>query len=247
DRLLADAHERGIRVVVDWVPNHTSDRHPWFVESRSSRDIAKRDWYVWVDGEPDVPPNNWHQAFDWSKPSWTWDASTRQWYLHLFLPQQPDVNWRNAELAGAMHGVLRFWLDRGVDGFRIDVAHGLVKRQGFPDVVDAVAELRVPTRFDEEATHAVIRGVRRLVDDYAHEPMLVGEVYILSTACVARYYGRGDELHLAFNFPPLYAPWDATKWRARVDRVVDELDPRDAWPTWVLSNHDNPRHRTRYG
>ena len=244
DRLLAEAHGRDIRVLIDWVPNHTSDQHPWFLEARASRDNLKRDWYVWVDGTPDRPPNNWKAAFGKGAPAWTWDEATGQWYLHLFLPEQPDLNWRNPEIVDAMHETLRFWLDRGVDGFRMDVIHALAKDPAFPDADDPWLGTE---RFDEHTTHELIRGFRRLVDSYAGERVSVGEVFILSTKKVAEYYGKGDELHLAFNFPPLFAPWDAGKWRKRIDRVVEEFDPVGAWPTWVLSNHDNPRHRSRYG
>jgi alpha-glucosidase len=243
-RLVHEAHERDLRVIIDWVPNHTSDQHPWFVEARSSRDSPKRDWYVWVDGSPDRPPNNWKAAFSTTEPAWTWDEPTGQWYLHLFLAQQPDLNWRNPEVVAAMGDTLRFWLDRGVDGFRMDVVHALVKREGFPDVDDPWLST---DRFDEPATHERIRGFRRLLDSYPGDRVSVGEVFILSTAKVAEYYGKNDELHLAFNFPPLFASWDAAKWRKRIDRVVEEFEPRGAWPTWVLSNHDNVRHRTRYG
>ncbi|MCU1451191.1 MAG: putative glycosyl hydrolase, family 13 [Acidimicrobiales bacterium] len=244
DRLVEDAHARDLRVIVDWVPNHTSDQHPWFVECRSSLESPKRDWYLWVDGTPDCPPNNWKAAFSSTEPAWTWDEVTGQWYLHLFLPAQPDLNWRNPEVVEAMHDTLRFWLDRGVDGFRMDVVHALVKKAGFPDVDDPWLST---DRFDEPATHERIRGFRRLLDSYPGDRVSVGEVFILSTAKVAEYYGDNDELHLAFNFPPLFAPWDASKWKKRIDRVVEELEPRDAWPTWVLSNHDTSRHRTRYG
>jgi alpha-glucosidase len=244
DRLVHEAHARDIRVLIDWVPNHSSDRHPWFVESRSSRENPKRDWYVWVDGTPDRPPNNWKAAFSTTDPAWTWDDATGQWYLHLFLPEQPDLNWRNPEVVAAMHDTLRFWLDRGVDGFRMDVIHALVKQPDFPDVDDPWLDTG---RLDEPATHECLRGFRRLLDSYPGDRVSVGEVFILSTAKVAEYYGDNDELHLAFNFPPLFAPWDAAKWRKRIDRTLEELDPRGAWPTWVLSNHDNPRHRSRYG
>jgi alpha-glucosidase len=246
DRLLAEAHERGIRVLIDWVPNHTSDQHPWFLESRSSRSAPKRDWYVWRDGEPERPPNNWRAAFT-GGPAWSWDAATRQWYLHLFLPEQPDLDWSNPEVVEAMHRTLRFWLERGVDGFRMDVIHCIGKDPELPDVPAELAQVPVSGMNDHARTHALIRDIRRVLEAYPGERLMVGEVYLLSTARVARYYGHGDELHLAFNFPPLYAPWEAPAWRKRLDRVVEELGPRDAWPTWVLSNHDNPRHRTRYG
>ncbi len=242
DRLLAAAHDRGMRVIIDWVPNHTSDQHPWFVESRSSRSSPKRDWYVWRD-----QPNNWRAAFGEGQSAWTNDPATGQYYLHLFLPEQPDLNWANPEVVETMHGVVRFWLDRGVDGFRVDVVHGLGKDPALPDAPPETAHLPWSGQNDHESTHAILRDLRRLVDAYPGDRVLVGEVYLLSTPRVATYYGHGDELHLAFNFPPLYAPWDAAAWREQIDTVVKELDPRRAWPTWVLSNHDNPRHRTRYG
>jgi alpha-glucosidase len=246
DRLLAEAHARGLRVLLDWVPNHTSDRHPWFRESRASRTSPKRDWYVWRDGSPDRPPNNWRAAFT-RGPAWTWDEATRQWYLHLFLPEQPDLEWRNPAVVAAMHATLRFWLERGVDGFRMDVIHCIGKDPALPDLPENVAPIPMSGLNDHPSTHALIRGLRGVLEEYPGDRVMVGEVYLLSTAQVATYYGRGDELHLAFNFPPLFAPWEASAWRKRIDRVVEELDPRDAWPTWVLSNHDNPRHRTRYG
>ena len=246
DRLVEDAHARGIKVLIDWVPNHTSDQHPWFVEARSSRESPKRDWYIWVDGTPDRPPNNWIAAFT-GESAWTWDDATEQWYLHLFLPEQPDLNWRNPAVVEAMHDTLRFWLDRGVDGFRMDVIHGIVKKDGFPELEDPTRAFADTERFDIPATHDALRAIRRLLDSYPGDRVSVGEVYILSTAIVATFYGDGDLLHLAFNFPPLYAPWEEPAWRKRVRRVVEEFDPKRAWPTWVLSNHDNPRHRTRYG
>jgi alpha-glucosidase len=244
DRLIAEAHERGIKVLLDWVPNHTSDQHPWFVESRSSRDNPKADWYWWRDATRDNPPNNWEANFV-GGPAWTFDETRQQVYLHNFLPEQPDLNWRNPEVVAAMHDTLRFWLDRGIDGFRIDVVHLLGKPESLPDMPadDLMARVNF---FDFDATHAILRDIRSLVDSYDGDRMTVGEVFLLSTKLVAKYYGDNDELHLAFNFPPLFAPWDATAWRKRIDRVVDELPP-DAWPTWVLSNHDQPRHRTRYG
>jgi alpha-glucosidase len=243
DRLLHEAHERGLQVLVDWVPNHTSDQHPWFIESRSSRGNPKRDWYVWRDGTPDTPPNNWQAAF--GGDAWTWDDATGQWYLHLFLPEQPDLNWANPEVEAAMHDTLRFWLDRGVDGFRVDVVHAVGKD---PDHLPDWPAGSNPSRDldDPPHGHEIVRRLRQLVDSYDGDRVLVGEVYLMSTPRVAAYYGAGDELHLCFNFPPLYAPWDATKWRQRIDRVVEAIEPV-GWPTWVLSNHDNPRHRTRYG
>jgi alpha-glucosidase len=248
DAMLAAAHERDLKVVIDWVPNHTSDQHPWFVESRSSPTSAKRDWYVWRDPAPDGgPPNNWRAAFIDGAPAWTLDEASGQYYLHLFLPEQPDLNWGNPDVVAAMHDTLRFWLDRGVDGFRADVIHAIGKDPALPDNPADLAEIPHSGLNDDPRTHALLRDIRRLVDSYPGDRMVVGEVFLLSTAKVATYYGQGDELHLAFNFPPLFAPWDAAVWQKRIDRVDQELGSIDAWPSWVLSNHDVVRHRTRYG
>ena len=249
DALVSEAHRRDLRVLIDLVPNHTSDQHPWFIESASSRSNAKRDWYVWRDpdpGDPDRPPNNWVAAFT-GKPAWTFHPPTGQWYLHLFLPEQPDLNWNNPEVEAAMHAVMSFWLDRGVDGFRVDVAHALGKDPALPDDPPSAAGVPHSSLNNDPRTHAILRRMRALMDSYPGERPLVGEVYLLDTSLVAEYYGQGDELNLAFNFPPLYAPWDASAWRSQIGRAEAEFGPRNAWPTWVLSNHDNPRHRTRYG
>ncbi len=247
DGLIADAHAAGLRVVIDWVPNHTSDQHPWFVDASSGRDSAHRDWYVWRDVAPGgAPPNNWVAAFDLSAPAWTLDERTGQWYLHLFEEAQPDLDWDEPGVVTAMHGVLRFWLDRGVDGFRADVIHCIGKDPDLPDDPPAVAGIPHSALNDVPVTHQRLRDIRTLVDGYPDERVVVGEVYLLSTEAVATYYGDGDELHLAFNFPPLYALWQEPAWAECIDRTVDALDPRKAWPTWVLSNHDNPRHRTRF-
>lgn len=241
DALLSEAHDRGLRVLVDYVPNHTSDRHPWFIQSRSSRINPKRDWYIWRD-----EPNNWRAALG-AGSAWTWDENTSQYYLHLFLPQQPDLNWRNPEVVEAMHGVARFWLDRGVDGFRVDVAHCIGKDPDFADDPRCGAGEPLADFNDQPYTHEVLRGLRQLVDSYPGERVLLGEVNIRSTSRVARYYGAGDELQLAFNFQLLDAPWDPVVFRMCVREIEAELSEMAAWPTWVLSNHDNERHRTRYG
>jgi alpha-glucosidase len=246
DRLLADAHRRGLRVLLDWVPNHTSDQHPWFVESRAARTSPRRDWYVWRDGTPDRPPNNWRAALG-GGPAWTWDDATAQWYLHLFLTAQPDLDWSCPHVAAAMHDTLRFWLDRGVDGFRMDVIHCIGKDPALPDLPDGMAALPVAVQHDDPRTHALVRDIRRVLEEYPGDRVMVGEVVLFSTAQVARYYGAGDGLHLAFNFLPLYAPWEAAAWKERIAEIVGTLDPLEAWPTWVLSNHDNARHRTRFG
>jgi alpha-glucosidase len=248
DRLVADAHARAIRVVLDWVPNHTSDRHPWFVESRASRTSAKRGWYVWRDPRPDgSPPNNWVSVF--GGPAWERDAASGQSYLHSFLREQPDLDWRHPELVRAMHDVLRFWLERGADGFRIDVVQRIAKHPELLDnplVPDARGYGGQRHVHDENHpdVHAMLRGIRRVLDEYP-ERMAVGEVYLFDPAEVARYYGRGDELHLAFNFSFLRSPWDAAAFRREVERF-EALCPPEGWPTWVLSNHDVPRHASRY-
>jgi alpha-glucosidase len=246
DRLLADAHARGLRVLIDWVPNHTSDQHPWFIESRTSRSSPKRSWYVWRDGTPDRPPNNWRAAFS-DVPAWTFDEKTQQWYLHCFLPEQPDLNWDEPAVEAAMHDSLRFWLDRGVDGFRMDVVHLIGKDPALPDVPPERAKIPSFAMNEHASTHARLNAIRKLVDSYDREPVMVGEVAVPWTDVVVRHYGKNDELHLCFNFPPLFAPWEAKRWRERIDRTIEAYDPADAWPGWVLSNHDNPRHRTRYG
>ena len=245
DRLLADCHARDLRVMLDWVPNHTSDRHPWFLESRSSRRSPRRDWYIWRDGIPDRPPNNWRAAF--GGPAWTWDAPTSQWYLHLFLPEQPDLNWCNPQVVAAQHDVLRFWLDRGVDGFRADVVHLIGKDETLPDQPPELAHLHLVGVHDHPSTHPLLRGIRAVLDSYPGDRAMVGEVNLGSAQLVAPYYGAGDELHLVFNFSLLQAPWNAVEWAARVSDSERALAGPEAWPVWVLSNHDEIRHRTRYG
>ena len=249
DALVDDAHRRGLRVLLDWVPNHTSSEHPWFLDARSSRRSEHRDWYVWRDpdpADPERPPNNWRRAFG-EGPAWTFDEATGQWYLHLFLPEQPDLNWANPAVVDAMEEVLDFWLARGVDGFRIDVVHGLGKPEGLPDVPAELAGIPYSALNDDPSTHAILRRIRARVDRWPQEPVLVGEVFLLDTGKVAPYYGQGDELHLAFNFAPMFSGWSASSFRRRLVEIEGELGPRGAWPTWVLSSHDRPRHRTRYG
>jgi alpha-glucosidase len=243
DRLLDEAHQRNIKVIIDWVPNHTSDQHRWFVESRSSRDNPKRNWYVWRDGSPDRPPTDWRGAFGQGS-AWTWDELTKAWYLHLFLPQQPDLNWTNPQVVEGMHGVLRFWLDRGVDGFRADVIHLIGK-----DPTSAEPpEFGPPQHLLEtdKRAHRLIGEIRALLDSYPGERMMVGEVYILDTARLVTY-SAPTLLNLAFHFPPLWSPWNAEAWRYQLDASYREFAAAGGWPTWVLSNHDVPRHRSRYG
>jgi alpha-glucosidase len=239
DALVEDAHARDLRVLLDWVPNHTSDEHPWFVESRAAGDSPKRSWYRWRDGDPAIPPNNWRAAFA-DEPAWTWDEGTEQWYLHTFLPQQPDLNWDEPEVVAAMHDVLRFWMDRGVDGFRADVVHLIGKDPALGDVTTP----DIVGYHDYEGTHALLRGIRGVLDEYPGR-MMVGEINLRETALIAPYLGDDDELHLAFDFESLYVPWDAAEWRARIAHVEAVMGER--WPTWVFSNHDQPRMRTRIG
>jgi alpha-glucosidase len=240
DLLLEHAHGRGIRVIVDWVPNHTSDRHPWFLESRSSRDNPKRDWYVWRDPAPDGgPPNNWPSTFRAVGPAWTFDEATGQYYLHSFAREQPDLNWENPEVEAAMHDVLRFWLDRGVDGFRIDVVYRLGKD---PELGDNTPELR----HDEDwpAVHDRLRRIRAVIDEY-DERVIVGEVYLLDLRRVVHYINTGDELDLAHNFVFVHLPWDAQAVRASVEEFI-ALAEEAVWPAWFLGNHDHSRPATRY-
>jgi alpha-glucosidase len=245
DRLVADCHALDLRVLLDWVPNHTSDQHPWFLDARSSRGAPHRDWYLWRGDDPNRTPNNWPARF--GGPAWTWDEHTHQWYLHTFLPEQPDLNWANAEVVEAQHDVLRFWLDRGVDGFRADVVHLIGKDPALPDLPPARAGTDIVGTHDDPRTHPLLRGIRAVLDSYPGERTMVGEVNLRSARLLAPYYGDGDELPLVFNFSLLDAPFDGGAWRARVEDAEQALASRDAWPVWVLSNHDQVRQRTRYG
>jgi alpha-glucosidase len=251
DALLAAAHERGIRVLVDYVPNHTSHRHPWFVESRGSRESARRDWYVWRDAAADGgPPNNWISMF--AGPAWEWDEATQQYYLHTFLPEQPDLNWRNPATRAAMFDVARFWLDRGVDGFRIDVAPMVMKdpqlRDNPPNRSQAdVARLGAwGTQLhlhdhNHPDMHELYRSFRQLLESYPGDRVSIGELHHPDYAVWAQYYGeRQDEIHVPFNFHLTYAPWTAAAVRAAVEGVQGVLPP-GAWASWVLGNHDQPR------
>jgi alpha-glucosidase len=247
DDLLEGAHARGIKVVVDWVPNHTSDRHPWFLESRSGRDNPKRDWYVWRDpSRGGDPPNNWRSAFEAVGSAWSFDQASGQYYLHSFTPQQPDLNWDNPEVEEAMHEVLRFWLERGVDGFRMDVIHKIAKDPELGDNHGGSRE-EAEVRHDEDwpTIHDRLRRIRSAVDRY-QDRMLVGEVHIYDLGRIIEYISSGDQLHLAHNFTFLHLPWDAAAMRASVDDF-EALSGGRAWPAWFLSNHDHSRMVTRYG
>jgi alpha-glucosidase len=253
DRLVAEAHARKIKIILDFVPNHTSERHPWFLESRASRVNPKRDWYIWRDGKPDgSPPNNWLSQF--GGPAWAREARTGQYFLHSFLPDQPDLNWRNPDVRAAMYDVLRFWLDRGVDGFRVDVIWLLIKdaalRDNPPNPNYRSTEAGIH-RFlqvysaDQPETHEVIAEMRSVLDHY-EERVLIGEIYLPIERLVT-YYGqdlRGAQL--PFNFQLLHTAWTATA----VGKLVTDYEaalPSGGWPNWVLGNHDQPRIAARVG
>lgn len=257
DKLLTAAHQRGIKVIVDWVANHTSDQHPWFQESRSSRHNPRRDWYIWRDPKPDgTLPNNWGSFF--GGPAWTFDKETGQYYLHQFLPEQPELNWRNPEVKEAMFDTLRFWLDRGVDGFRMDVI-GLIIKDGklrdnppnrnipanLPEN-DVFGRLQTVFNLDQDEVHDILKEIRQLVDSYS-ERVTIGELWGPLDRWVKYYGAKSDEIHLPFNFRLM----DEGKWNARVmQSLVDELEaalPDFAWPNYVLGNHDRIRLATRYG
>jgi alpha-glucosidase len=252
DRLVDEAHARGLKLILDFVPNHTSDRHPWFLESRSSRDNPKRDWYIWRDPRSGGPPNNWVSNF--GGPAWEWDEATGQSYYHAFLKEQPDLNWRNPAVREAMHEVLRFWLDRGVDGFRVDVIWHLVKDAEFrdnppnpgyqPNQADINKFLQVYST-DQPEVHEVVAGMRRVLDGY-DDRVLIGEIYLPIERLVA-YYGEDlSGAHLPFNFQLVQTAWNAREIAALI-REYEAALPPGGWPNWVLGNHDQPRIAARVG
>jgi alpha-glucosidase len=253
DRLVEGAHRLGIRVLLDLVPNHTSDRHPWFAESRSSRTSAKRDWYIWRDPAPGGgPPNNWLSEFGGS--AWQYDEATGQYYYHAFLAAQPDLNWRNPEVRAAMFDAMRFWFRRGIDGFRVDVIWHLIKDDLFRDnPANPEYTLASPPHHavvplyttDRPEVHDVIADMRRVADEFPGR-LLIGEIY-LPIERLMTYYGRDlSGVHLPFNFTLLSAPWNAPTL-ARLIREYEEALPDGGWPNWVLGNHDRPRIASRVG
>ncbi|MEV4469599.1 glycoside hydrolase family 13 protein [Nonomuraea sp. NPDC049504] len=237
DALTADAHAKGIRVIVDLVPNHSSDQHPWFK-------AGLRDRYIFRDA-----PNDWESIF--GGPAWT-QVEDGSWYLHLFAPEQPDLNWENPEVRAEFRDILRFWLDRGVDGFRIDVAHGMIKAAGLPDVgkkdgpqAEMLGDEQVPY-FDQDGVHDIYREWRPILDSYPGGRMAVAEAWVSSPERLARYVGP-DELHQAFNFEFMMADFHAKSFRSVIEKSLAEAELVGAPTTWVLSNHDKPRHVTRHG
>jgi alpha-glucosidase len=253
DLLVGEAHRRGLTVILDLVPNHTSERHPWFVESRASRDNAKRDWYLWRDpGSDGGPPNNWLSNFGGG--GWEWDAATAQYYFHSFLKEQPDLDWRNPAVRQAIYDVLRFWLDRGVDGFRVDVIWLLIKDDQLRDnpVNPAfrpgeASQNRLLSLYtaDRPEMQEIVAEMRDVLDAYDGR-VLIGEIYLPVERLVA-YYGKDLRgAHLPFNFQLIGAAWSA----AAIARIIAEYEaalPDGAWPNWVLGNHDNHRIASRIG
>jgi alpha-glucosidase len=248
DQLVAEAHERGIRVTIDLVPNHTSDQHPWFTAAiEAGPGSPERDRYWFSSG--DYPPNNWTSLF--GGPAWS-RLPDGDWYLHLFAPEQPDLNWGNPDVVADLERTLRFWLDRGVDGFRIDVAHGMAKPEGLPDMDISVPEgagilhdNSIDPRFDNDDVHEIHRMIRKVLDGYP-ETMAVGEIWVKDDDRFARYI-RPDELHLGFNFRLVEADFDADAVRTAIDGSLNSVTMAGSTPTWTLSNHDVVRHVTRYG
>ncbi len=252
DALLAKAHAHGIRIIIDLVPNHSSDQHPLFQSAlRASKGSPERDMYVFREGkDANTPPNNWQSVF--GGPAWT-QVEDGQWYLHLFDSSQPDFNWANPKVEQFFHDVLRFWFDRGVDGFRVDVAHSLVKDPALPDIEevsssmtgsDSAPKKEKPHPFwGQEGVHEVIRGFRKVANEYEDRAMCA-EAWILPLSKMAKWV-RPDEYHQTFNFAYLETPWDSAKLRNVVDESLREFGNVGAPSTWVLSNHDVIRHVTR--
>jgi alpha-glucosidase len=254
DRLLEAAHARSLKLILDFVPNHSSDQHPWFLESRSSRDNPKRDWYVWKDAKNDgPPPNNWESEFGGS--AWEWDEKTQQYYLHTFVREQPDLNWRNSVVVTAMHNALRFWLDRGIDGFRVDAIHFLMKDPGFPDNPPAAPDsfrakwglaLEPIYTIHQPETFQQVRLMRNVLDEY-EDRVHIGETLTEDFSELIPYYGESlDCYDIPFNFTATHTPWDPTQMRELAENYYKVIPP-GGWPNFVFGNHDRHRLATRYG
>ncbi|NNG39441.1 glycoside hydrolase family 13 protein [Flexivirga sp. ID2601S] len=258
DTLIARSHELGLRVLVDLVPNHTSDEHAWFQAAlRAAPGSAERERYIFRDGSGahgELPPNNWESVFGGA--AWTRvtepDGTPGQWYLHLFDSKQPDLNWQNPQVRSEFEDILRFWLDRGVDGFRVDVAHGLIKADGLPDwsgplnMLELSGDQTRPPMWDQDGVHEVYRDWHRVLASYPGERAMVAEAWV-QPADRAALYVRDDEFQQAFNFEFLQAPWRARDLADAIDRSYLANDAVDAPTTWVLSNHDVVRHASRLG
>jgi alpha-glucosidase len=253
DRLVAAAHARGLKVILDYVPNHTSDQHPWFIESRSSRKASRRDWYIWRDARADgSPPSNWLSEFGGS--AWTWDETTGQYYYHAYLDRQPDLNWRHPDVRRAMLDVLRFWLDRGVDGFRVDAIHHLIEDEQLQDnplnpdwragTSPARRVLRAHT-MDQPEVHDATAAMRRVADGY-DDRVLIGEAYLPLDRMMTYYGADLSGFHLPFNFHLIFTPWQPQAIASLVEAYEAAL-PEGAWPNWVLGNHDRSRVASRLG
>lgn len=254
DELVDAAHRLDIRVVLDIVPNHTSDQHPWFTDARSSTTSRYRDWYVWADPTPDgTLPNNWVSSF--GGPAWTFDTTTGQYYLHNHLREQPDLNWWNDDVRDAFDAILRFWFDRNVDGFRIDVCNVIIKDAELRDNPPATKDDPLDAQLfgqrsvynaNRPEVHDVLRRWRRIADSYDPPRVLLGETPVDDFADLGRYYGTNlDELQLAFNFPFINAPFDAVAM-PEIVAASEALLPPGAWPAWTGSNHDMSRFATRW-
>jgi glycosidase len=262
DELVKAAHARDLKIIIDFVPSHTSNQHPWFQASRSSRDDPHRDWYIWRDAKPDGSlPNNWTAIF--GGPAWEWDEQAGQYYLHSYLPEQIDLNWRNPAVRAAMHDVLRFWLDRGVDGFRLDALGRIIKdpqlRDNPPNPTADIGFHKQMGDYDRQLhiydqrhpdSHDLLRGIRQVLDHYEADGrprVAIGEIHIYDLAELGGFYGGElDELHLPFNFGLLKTAWAGQSIRDHVDAYEASL-PAGAWPNYVLGNHDENRIATRLG
>jgi alpha-glucosidase len=251
--LLEEVHSRNLKLLMDFVPNHTSDQHPWFIESKSSRDNPKRDWYMWYDAHPDgTPPNNWLSVF--GGKAWEWDESSGQYYYHAFLKEQPDLNWRNPEVRQAMYDIMKFWLDLGIDGFRIDVIWHLIKDRHLRDNpknpfyeehMNHYDSLLPLYSTDQAEVHEIVEEMRAIHDQY-NEHMMIGELYLPIQRLVTYYGVAGKGAHLPFNFTLISIPWNAPQISMAIDEYESAL-PENAWPNWVIGNHDQPRITSRVG
>src|ERR1700761_3761106 len=253
DELLGLIHKAGMKLILDLVPNHSSDEHPWFKESRSSRDNPKRDWYIWKDAKADgSPPNNWLSVF--GGPAWEWDEKTKQYYYHAFLVKQPDLNWRNPEVEKAMHDIMRFWLDKGVDGFRVDAMWHMVKdlqwrdnpkNPDYKEYMGTYEQLLPVYSTDQPEMHDIVARMRQVLDQYP-ERLMIAEIYLPVHKLVAYYGTHQKEAHLPFNFMLISLPWDSRQIAAAIDEYEGAL-PAGDWPNWVIGNHDQPRITSRVG